>query len=155
MLNYVLVSTYLLAILVERTSLQANRTSTTVRYSQHRQFSWSVMAHAGICQHGRASHLSTTCPSTLGRSIHTNIIIIHTVQTSAPLIPKSKIIDSIKMANLWVSRRLGGPGLTRRTSARTLVEARVALRMSTSHLCYRCFLCRIHFYCDVSKITSN
>ena len=153
MLNYVLVSTYLLAILVERTSLQANRTSTAVRYSQHRQFSWLVMTHAGICQHGRASHLSTTCPSTLGRSIHTNIIIIHTVQTSAPLIPKSKIIDSIKMANLWdwVSRRLGGPGLTPRTSARTLVEARV----STSHLCYRCFLCRIHFYCDLSKITSN
>ena len=102
------------SILVERTSLRANRTSTAVRYSQHRQFSWLVMTHAGICQHGRASHLSTTCPSTLGRSIHTNIIIIHTVQTSAPLIPKSKIIDSIRHKNgeplrlsLSPSRRAG------------------------------------------------
>ena len=86
--------------------------------------SWSVMAHAGICQHGRANHLPTTCASTLGRSIHTNIIIIHIVQTSAPLIPKSKMIDSVKMATLSLSRRLGGPGLTPRTSARTLVEAR-------------------------------
>ena len=110
------------------------------------------MAHAGICQHGWAGHLAT-CASTLGRSTHTNIIIIHIVQTSAPFIPKSKIIDSIKMATL--SRRLGGPGLTPRTSARMLGEARMALRVSTSHLCYICFLCRIHFFCDLSKTTAT
>ena len=74
LLNYVLLTYYLL---VERTSLHSNRTSTTDRYSQHWQLSWSVVDHAGICQQGRTSQLSPDnipirCASTLGCSIHTN-----------------------------------------------------------------------------------